>query len=121
MIFTDTESVHNEYKPDARKAHDGTIEYTSRDAHIGAHSRRSDLEILAYNLVHWMSGDLPWMDNLGNPDYVHAQKKGYMNDVKAFLSRCFKSEDYPGKLKIVQFSSIFTDNFILFQLYWKNF
>jgi vaccinia related kinase len=29
------EGVHYEYKPDARKAHDGTIEYTSRDAHIG--------------------------------------------------------------------------------------
>ena len=45
------DGVHHEYKPDLRKAHDGTIEYTSRDAHIGAHSRRSDLEILAYNLV----------------------------------------------------------------------
>jgi serine/threonine protein kinase len=35
------DGIHVEYKPDARKAHDGTIEYTSRDAHIGAHSRRS--------------------------------------------------------------------------------
>lgn len=90
------DGVHLEYKPDARKAHDGTIEYTSRDAHIGAHSRRSDLEILAYNIVHWMSGDLPWLDNLTNPQYVMAQKKGYMNDVTAFLQRCFKSQDYPG-------------------------
>ncbi len=64
------DGVHLEYKPDARKAHDGTIEYTSRDAHIGAHSRRSDLEILAYNLVHWISGTLPWMDNLTNPKFV---------------------------------------------------
>ena len=97
--------VHNEYKPDARKAHDGTIEYTSRDAHIGAHSRRSDLEVLCYNLVHWMSGDLPWMDNLTNPQYVHAQKKGYMNDVKAFLQRCFKSEDYPGESRFAFLSA----------------
>jgi len=93
------EGVHYEYKPDARKAHDGTIEYTSRDAHIGAHSRRSDLEILAYNLVHWMSGDLPWMDQLTNPTNVQKQKIGYMNDVKAFLQRCFKSEDYPAVLE----------------------
>ena len=71
-------------------------EYTSRDAHIGAHSRRSDLEILGYNLVHWMSGDLPWMDNLTNVDYVHTQKKGYMTDISAFMRRCFKSQDYPG-------------------------
>ncbi len=61
------DGVHLEYKPDARKAHDGTIEYTSRDAHIGAHARRSDLEILGYNLVHWISGELPWMDVLANP------------------------------------------------------
>ena len=77
-------------------------EYTSRDAHIGAHSRRSDLEILGYNLVHWMSGYLPWMDNLTNVDYVHAQKKGYMNDINAFMKICFKSEDYPGQLTTVQ-------------------
>jgi len=93
------DGVHHEYKPDLRKAHDGTIEYTSRDAHIGAHSRRSDLEILAYNLVHWMSGDLPWMDNLANAKYVQSQKNGYMNDVKAFLQRCFKSDDYPDVLE----------------------
>ena len=66
--------VHKEYKPDERKAHDGTIEYTSRDAHIGAHARRSDLEILGYNLVHWMSGRLPWIDNLSNFQHVHMQK-----------------------------------------------
>lgn len=27
--------VRTEYKPDPKKAHDGTLEYTSRDAHIG--------------------------------------------------------------------------------------
>jgi len=42
---------HLEFKPDPKKAHNGTIEYTSRDAHIGTQSRRSDFEILAYNLV----------------------------------------------------------------------
>ena len=97
------EGVHYEYKPDARKAHDGTIEYTSRDAHIGAHARRSDLEILAYNLVHWMSGELPWMDKLTDPTYVQKQKIGYMNDIKAFLQRCFQSEDYPGMCFISTF------------------
>jgi len=93
------DGVHLEYKPDARKAHDGTIEYTSRDAHIGAHSRRSDLEILGYNLVHWMSGTLPWMDNLTNCQYVHTQKTGFMNDVPNFLQRCFGDSDYPSVLQ----------------------
>lgn len=93
------EGVHNEYKPDARKAHDGTIEYTSRDAHIGAHSRRSDLEILGYNLVHWMSGDLPWMDVLTDPKAVQAQKNEYLKNVGNFLARCFNSQDYPDVLE----------------------
>ena len=74
--------VHLQYEPDDRKAHDGTIAYTSRDAHIGAHSRRSDFEMLGYNLVHWMSGTLPWMDNLSNYEFVHMQKNGFMEDIK---------------------------------------
>ena len=78
------------------QAHDGTIEYTSRDAHIGAHARRSDLEILGYNLVHWMSGQLPWMDNLTNFQYVHMQKNGFMNEIPSFLLRCFGEDQYPG-------------------------
>ena len=91
--------VHLEYKPDERKAHDGTIEYTSRDAHIGAHSRRSDLEILGYNLVHWMSGQLPWMDNLTNFQYVHNQKNGFMGDIQSFLLRCFGEDGHPEVLE----------------------
>ena len=90
--------VHLQYKPDERKAHDGTIEYTSRDAHIGAHSRRSDLEILGYNLVHWMSGKLPWMDNLSDHQYVHNQKNGFMRDIQSFLWRCFEDQ-YPDVLE----------------------
>lgn len=35
---------HKQYKHDTRWAHEGTMEYTSRDAHIGCASRRGDLE-----------------------------------------------------------------------------
>ena len=87
--------VHLQYEPDDRKAHDGTIPYTSRDAHIGAHSRRSDLEMLGYNLVHWISGKLPWMNNLSNYEYVHMQKNGFMEDIEYFLSYCFDDKIYP--------------------------
>ena len=91
------DDVHLEYKPDARKAHDGTIEYTSRDAHIGAHARRSDLEILGYNLVHWLSGTLPWLDVLANPKTVQNQKNAAMANIPAFLAKCFKNgQDHPG-------------------------
>ena len=92
--------VHLEYKPDARKAHDGTIEYTSRDAHIGAHARRSDLEILGFNLVHWMSGTLPWMDGLQNPKLVQSMKTKFMADIPGFLGTCFGENEYPGRVQL---------------------
>jgi len=58
---------HKEYKADPKKAHDGTIEYLSRDAHIGCTSRRSDLEVLGFNIIHWISGSLPWVGIANNP------------------------------------------------------
>ena len=41
--YMNKEGEHKEYKADPRKAHNGTIEYLSRDAHIGCTSRRSEL------------------------------------------------------------------------------
>jgi serine/threonine protein kinase len=41
-------TLHKPFCCDERRAHDGTLEFTSRDAHFGAHSRRSDLECLGY-------------------------------------------------------------------------
>ena len=49
------------HQPDPRCKHDGTIEYCSTDAHDGSKpSFRGDIEILAWCLVHWASGSLPW-------------------------------------------------------------
>ena len=36
------------------------------------------------------------MDNLNVPNYVQFEKNSYMNDIKAFLQGCFKSDDHPG-------------------------
>ncbi|XP_063844035.1 serine/threonine-protein kinase VRK1-like isoform X2 [Scylla paramamosain] len=83
------EGCHKEYKYDQRKAHDGTIEFTSRDAHIGAHSRRGDLEILGYNMTQWLCSRLPWEDNLQDCNYVFAQKRKCMENISAFVSQCF--------------------------------
>jgi serine/threonine protein kinase len=44
--FIDSAGAHRPFCMDQRRAHDGTLEFTSRDAHMGAHSRRSDLECL---------------------------------------------------------------------------
>uniref|UniRef100_A0A8B9FU56 non-specific serine/threonine protein kinase n=1 Tax=Amazona collaria TaxID=241587 RepID=A0A8B9FU56_9PSIT len=71
------EGVHKVYKEDPKRCHDGTIEYTSIDAHKGvAPSRRGDLEILGYCMIHWISGHLPWEDNLKDPDFVRDSKIG---------------------------------------------
>ncbi|XP_049266965.1 serine/threonine-protein kinase VRK1 isoform X1 [Rhipicephalus sanguineus] len=86
---------HKEYKEDLRKAHDGTIEFTSRDAHIGAHSRRGDIEILGYNLLQWLCCRLPWEDNLKNPEYVSQQKSRLMEDIPLLMSKCFPHGDIP--------------------------
>ncbi|XP_075987645.1 uncharacterized protein LOC142984130 [Anticarsia gemmatalis] len=95
--FLDSEGKHKDFGMDARKAHDGTLEYSSRDSHIGAHSRRSDLETLGYNLLDWLTGTLPWKTTevLAEPDLVHALKKNFMNDIKTLLKTCFKTEFYP--------------------------
>ena len=42
-----------------------------------------------------MTGDLPWMGCLENPEAVHGAKKAYMADIPAFMQWAFKSVDYP--------------------------
>jgi len=93
------DSTHIEHKPDPRFAHDGTIEYLSRDAHTGVKSRRSDLEVLGYNLVHWLSGHLPWMNKLTNPKTVQSCKEEFMSNLSVNLQQCFGDKDYPVALK----------------------
>jgi len=75
------DGTHKEYKADPRKAHDGTIEYLSRDAHIGCTSRRSDMEVLGFNIIHWLTGSLPWLPLTNNPGKVQAAKEEYMKDL----------------------------------------
>ncbi|XP_069674134.1 serine/threonine-protein kinase VRK1-like isoform X2 [Periplaneta americana] len=96
--YTDQSGVHKEYRCDQRKAHDGTLEYTSRDAHIGAHSRRGDLEILGYNILQWLCGKLPWEDSVADPEYVHVQKKSFMSNIPLLMRRCFPDAEPPAVL-----------------------
>lgn len=83
----------SEFKPDPKNMHNGTIEYTSRDAHCGVPTMRSDLEILAYNLVNWFGFSLPWEADklLDNPVKVHEAKKAFMKDVDKSLKTVFES------------------------------
>jgi len=73
--FRPRDSDHLPYAIKPERRHNGTIEYTSRDAHAGANiSRRSDLEILGYCVIHWMCGKLPWIDLIKNPVHVQDSK-----------------------------------------------
>ncbi|KAM6217283.1 serine/threonine-protein kinase VRK2-like [Rhynchocyon petersi] len=69
---------HKQYQENARKCHNGTMEFTSLDAHRGVGlSRRSDLEILGYCMLRWACGKLPWERDLADPAAVQTAKRKY--------------------------------------------
>ncbi|XP_073338104.1 serine/threonine-protein kinase VRK2 isoform X3 [Pagrus major] len=76
------DGIHKEFKENPKKGHNGTIEYTSVDAHKGvAPSRRSDLQILGFCLLHWLCGSLPWDSVLSNPVKVQEAKVRLMDNL----------------------------------------
>ncbi|XP_013876946.1 serine/threonine-protein kinase VRK2 isoform X2 [Austrofundulus limnaeus] len=76
------DGVHKEYKENPKKGHNGTIEYTSLDAHKGlAPSRRGDLQILGFCLLHWLCGSLPWDGVLRHPTQVQEAKARLMDNL----------------------------------------
>ncbi|KAL3874653.1 hypothetical protein ACJMK2_037635 [Sinanodonta woodiana] len=85
---------HKEYKEDPKKAHDGTVEFTSIDAHKGvAPSRRGDLEILGYCMLQWLCSRLPWETDLTNKDKVASQKEKFMKNIPSLIKACFPAGD----------------------------
>ncbi|XP_070493836.1 nucleosomal histone kinase 1 isoform X2 [Chironomus tepperi] len=90
-----------EYKVDPKKAHNGTIEYTSRDAHNGVPTMRGDIEILAYNLIEWAGAKLPWTTSnqiLQKPVEVQKLKESFMKDTEKSLKSAFGSIPVPSQL-----------------------
>ncbi|XP_012277014.1 serine/threonine-protein kinase VRK1 [Orussus abietinus] len=92
---------HKPFVHDERRAHEGTLEFTSRDAHHGTHSRRGDLETLGYNILQWLCGKLPWEKEDGgvpasaNPEDIHAQKEILFSDIPIFMHKCFRHKKKP--------------------------
>lgn len=82
-----------DYKPDPKKMHNGTIEYTSRDAHNGVPTMRGDFEILGYNLIQWMGVLLPWEADkiLDKPIKVQEAKEKFMKEIDSALKKLFPS------------------------------
>ncbi|CAN0308269.1 unnamed protein product, partial [Lampetra planeri] len=92
--------VHNKYKEDPKRCHDGTIEFTSIDAHKGvAPSRRADVQILGYCLLQWLCGKLPWEDNLKDPNYVRDAKIRFKDNIPELMNKCFPpSQEKPAEI-----------------------
>uniref|UniRef100_A0A0A9XX25 non-specific serine/threonine protein kinase n=1 Tax=Lygus hesperus TaxID=30085 RepID=A0A0A9XX25_LYGHE len=82
-------SQQKEFQKDPKQAHNGTIEYTSCDWHLGVPTRRGDLEILGFNLLHWLSGSLPWEKDITNKETVHKKKQDLMSNVESYLKKNF--------------------------------
>lgn len=97
-----SDGTHKQICIDERKAHAGTILFCSRDAHKGITSRRSDLESLGYNIIYWLTGTLPWENDVDTPEIVEKKKQKAMANIEYFLSCCFLN--YPKfLLKYFQF------------------
>ncbi|XP_053093782.1 serine/threonine-protein kinase VRK1 isoform X1 [Pangasianodon hypophthalmus] len=93
------EGVPKEYKEDPKKCHDGTIEFTSIDAHHGVSpSRRGDLEILSYCMIQWLCSRLPWEDKLQDPVYVRDSKIRCRNNIRDFMKSCFTTGHEPEEM-----------------------
>lgn len=87
------EGKHKEYKEDPKKAHDGTTEYASRDAHKGVWpSARGDLETLGYCMWQWLAGKLPWEKDINNKPLVADQKIRYMKNVDSQVAPLIKDQ-----------------------------
>lgn len=96
--YLNPDGSHREEKADKKRANNGTVEFRSRDAHIGLISRRSDIECLAFNLIQWLYGQLPWMGFLADADKVEDAKKKFMANVGQSLNKCF-ARSVPNGLK----------------------
>ncbi|QDJ95124.1 Ser-Thr protein kinase [Hypsugopox virus] len=84
-------NIHVACKRDPKKLHNGTLEFTSLDAHHGASpSRRGDLEILGYCMICWCSGTLPWINNK-NCNLVRDAKLNFMKDIVNNMNKIFNN------------------------------
>ncbi|XP_072755699.1 serine/threonine-protein kinase VRK1 [Anoplolepis gracilipes] len=81
-------TTSTELKVDPKRAHNGTLQYTSRDAHMGVPTQRGDIEVLYYNIILWLCGSLPW-EKLLDPVVVQKEKEKAFKNIDDFLKKCF--------------------------------
>ncbi|VDO40831.1 unnamed protein product [Haemonchus placei] len=99
-------SSSNEDKPDKKRAHNGTAIFTSCDAHRGCHpSYRGDLEILAYNMVYWLTGSLPWEAYESSADKVYQMKEAFLKGLPSSLDKLLKVGPLNKEISYIHFPS----------------
>lgn len=59
----------------------------------GIISFRGDIEILAYNLIRWAGGNLPWIKPHAS---VEKLKKQLLENIDSELAKCFGNQPIPG-------------------------
>ncbi|ETE72296.1 Serine/threonine-protein kinase VRK2, partial [Ophiophagus hannah] len=90
---------HKEYQENPKRGHNGTMEFTSIDAHKGvAPSRRGDLETLGYCMLQWICGSLPWERNLKHPEVVQAAKTKLLDELPDSVTRWAPAGENCGKI-----------------------
>ncbi|XP_022185415.2 serine/threonine-protein kinase VRK1 [Nilaparvata lugens] len=72
---------------DPKLAGNGTIEYISRDGHNGVFGTRGDLEMLAFNLLHWINSTLPWEKDIANAAVVQQKKEELMASPSTYINK----------------------------------
>ncbi|CAF1571750.1 unnamed protein product [Rotaria sordida] len=85
--------VSLQYEEKIQRRHEGTLEFTSIDVHRGAApSFRGDLEILFYNMLHWLGGRLPWLI-IHDGARVQQAKITARSDPSGFIQNIFTNKN----------------------------
>lgn len=80
---------------------------------------RGDLEILAYNVIQWAGGDLPWQKNnlLGNPAKVQQAKDELLSNIDLRLKNSFAEQQCPGKMRFSHGNHAISTHYSIFHLF----
>ncbi|CAF3663424.1 unnamed protein product [Rotaria socialis] len=82
-----------QYEEKIQRRHEGTLEFTSIDVHRGAiPSFRGDLEILFYNMLHWLGARLPWI-TITDGARVQQAKMTARSDPSGFVRSIFANKN----------------------------
>lgn len=66
-------------------------------------TRRGDLEILAYNLLHWLGVTLPWEKDISKCVTVQNAKESFMSNLPKSLNECFDKKSPGIQTTLTQF------------------